>query len=141
MEVNMSNACKLSEWVGKWESNEFNRSVDSMIDAGWWDWFCKDSSLYNRTKKLVPLIKVLSGSPLINQEKVYISFKNNCPLIGTTYDSIAVIDKKTDDVLYWMTAKSGHSGQAELFAKPNFDDGDQLLKEGANLTDLKNYFK
>jgi len=48
---------------------------------------------------------------------VYVFFKNNCPMSGPLYDSFSICDCKSGDVLYWVTGKSGHSGQAEIFSR------------------------
>ena len=36
-----------------------NESADKrvQIDAGWYDWFCKDTSLVNKTKRMGNIIK------------------------------------------------------------------------------------
>jgi hypothetical protein len=106
-----------------------------------YDWFCSDGSLERRAKALQNKVKKLvnqfreTGNP-IDCTKVYVFFKNNCPMGGPLYDSFSICDQESGEVLYWVTGKSGHSGQAEIFSRakgfdealataPNFS---QLLK-------------
>jgi len=129
----------LIEWLNAWENGKFDRSVDSMIDAGWWDWFCEDSSLYNRTKKMVGVIKAAAKSSLLDPNKTYVFFKNNCPVHGPTYDSVSFSDIETGEQIYWVSLKNSHSNQAEIYKAPEFEE--QLLPEGANVHDIKRFFK
>ena len=86
-----------------------------------YDWFCSDASLDRRAKSLQSkVIKLVNyfrekGSP-IDCSKVYVFFKNNCPGSGPLYDSFSICDRESGDVLFWVTPKSGHSGQAEIFS-------------------------
>lgn len=106
-----------------------------------YDWFCSDASLERRAKSLQnQVIKLVSKlrdkGNAIDCSKVYVFFKNNCPMGGPLYDSFSICDRESGEVLYWVTGKSGHSGQAEIFSRakgfneplaiaPNFT---QLLK-------------
>lgn len=106
-----------------------------------YDWFCSDASLERRAKSLQnQVIKLVSKfrdkGNAIDCSKVYVFFKNNCPMGGPLYDSFSICDRESGDVLFWVTGKSGHSGQAEIFSRakgfneplavaPNFT---QLLK-------------
>ena len=87
-----------------------------------YDWFCKESSLPARSKKLqgqvIKFVNALreSGKP-IDCTKTYVFFKNNCPMGGPLYDSFSICDRESGDVLFWVTGKSGHNGKAEAFSK------------------------
>lgn len=86
-----------------------------------YDWFCRDESLPGRAKalqnKVVKMVNYFrkKGTP-IDCSRVYVFFKNNCPGAGPLYDSFSICDRESGDVLYWVTPKSGHSGQAEIFS-------------------------
>jgi len=87
-----------------------------------YDWFCSDASLERRAKSLQKkVIKLLdrfrNEGRAINCDSVYVFFKNNCPMSGPLYDSFSICDCESGDVLYWVTGKSGHSGQAEIFSR------------------------
>ena len=85
------------------------------------DWFCSDAPLPTRSKKLqgqvIKFVNALreSGKP-IDCTKVYVFFKNNCPMGGPLYDSFSICDRESGDVLFWVTGKSGHTGKAEAFS-------------------------
>ena len=103
------------------------RFIDSSghIDSGcynFYDWFCSGSSLKRRSEKLFRMVIKLVPHLDIDQDKVYVFFKNNCPCVGPLYDSFSICDIETGNVLYWITPKSGHSRKAELVKAPNFGD-------------------
>ena len=88
-----------------------------------YDWFCKDSSLEGRANKLKGLVKKLVAKFNLNPNKVYVFFKNNCPMSGPTYDSFSICDIENGEVLYWATPKSTQSDNAELY----------IIKEGKEI--------
>lgn len=102
---------------------------------GFYDWFCKDSSLEAKGKTLMAkVIRLIeSGRILINISESYVFFKNNCPFDGPLYDSFAICNKE-GDVIIWATAKSGHTGKAEI----NFFRGDRKgqVLEAENFREL-----
>jgi len=109
----------INEFVKRFEAGEFedpSRSVQ--CDAGWYDWFCRDTSLRNKTRFLGRKVVQLSESKLIDSEQSYVFFKNNCPVDGHLYDSFSICDLKTGDVQYWICPSSGfknfHSGKAMI---------------------------
>ena len=84
-----------------------------------YDWFCKDESLENRANKLKGLAKRLVARFSLDPNRVYVFFKNNCPMSGPLYDSLSICDVD-GGVILWATPKSGHNGKAELYiAKDN----------------------
>lgn len=85
---------------------------------GFYDWFCKDSSLEKKSKQLIEkVIKFLKVNPQIDATRHYVFFKNNCPVSGPLYDSFSICERATMDVVYWVTPKSGHSGLAEVCSR------------------------
>jgi hypothetical protein len=94
--------------------------------SGFYDWFCKDSSLEAKSKTLMnKVIKLVeSGKVNINTAESYVFFKNNCPMSGPLYDSFSICDKE-GLVILWATPKSGHTGKAEI----NFFRGDRKGQE------------
>lgn len=87
-----------------------------------YDWFCSDASLERRAKSLQSKVKKLlkrfeDTGRTLNTRSTYVFFKNNCPMGGPLYDSFSICDRESGDVLYWVTGKSGHSGQAEIFSR------------------------
>lgn len=116
----MSNI-SLKDWATKFENGDFRiDNVKVQIEAGWFDWFCNEESLTNKTKTLGKKVIRLMKSDKINIEKSYVFFKNNCPVSGPLYDSFSICDIETGDVQFWIAPKSGHTKQAEVYAAPDF---------------------
>ncbi len=97
----------------KFRNGEYNsRDRDTQISAGWFDWFCKDTSLVNKTKalyrKVASVLDANETGKRFDPEKVYVFFKNNCPVSGNLYDSFSFVDIETGDVVFWITPASGH---------------------------------
>jgi hypothetical protein len=89
---------------------------------------------------MIPCVRAVANSPLINPEKVYVFFKNNCPMSGPTYDSFSICELESEDVIYWITLKSGHTNEAELIVAPDFGEN-VLPKDKRTVKGIKNYFK
>lgn len=108
----MENQKNVLKQLEDFRSGKFDDpSVDVQIDAGWYDWFCKESSLKRRTKNLYSkLNKVLKRNEIsqkFDPEKTYVFFKNNLPMVGIVYDDFRIVDIETGDVLYTIIPKSG----------------------------------
>ena len=72
----------------------------TQIEAGWYDWFCKDSSLKAKTYKLGGVVKQIKDGGKVNLDKTYVFFKNNCPLDGPLYDDFRICDIETGNVQF-----------------------------------------
>jgi len=131
-----------AETLAMFEAGNFNDpSVYTQIDAGWYDWFCKDSALARKTKTLLQRAKKISKSPRFDNDKVYIFFKNNCPVVGSLYDDFRICDMETGNVLYTIVPRREYkvynrierrmdtdSVKAELWGREN--DFQEPLVEG-----------
>ena len=85
-----------------------------------YDWFCKSSSLEGKARRLFSNLKTfLKHHPEIDQTKHYVFFKNNCPVVGSLYDSFSICDVENGDVIWYVTPKSGHSRMAEIWGVAN----------------------
>jgi hypothetical protein len=119
----MSNETSVRQWIANFNMGCYsNDSTSTQIDAGWFDWFCKTPSLRNKTYKLAVKVKLLAKSSKINQDTMYVWFKNNCPMVGKLYDDFRFADIETGDVVYTIVPKSGHThlnGCAEVWGKEN----------------------
>jgi hypothetical protein len=108
------------------------------FDCGiWYDWFCKNNALINRGNKLLSKVKAIANSNKFDKDKCYVFFKNNCPVSGPLYDSFSICDIESGDILFWVTAKSGHTGKAEVIS---FADGCHTLEMDGSWKDVKDYF-
>lgn len=91
----------LNEFKERFLNGEF-KSISRyvQIDAGWYDWFCKDTSLAGKTAKLAPKVLDVMQSNKVDNDKSYVFFKNNCPVVGKLYDQFSICDIETGDVLF-----------------------------------------
>ncbi|MFH2116695.1 MAG: hypothetical protein ABII85_01485 [Bacillota bacterium] len=97
----MNNNIKLSTWIESFNEGNFElKDVQTQIKAGWYDWFCKDSSLGNKTKLMGNIIKQIKSGGKVELEKNYVWLKNNCPLGGPLYDDFRIADLDSGDTLY-----------------------------------------
>jgi hypothetical protein len=102
----------IREQIANYDAGLYDaKDVKTQIQAGWYDWFCRKGSLYNKTRALYPFLKKIAKSPKINQDNMCFFFKNNCPVNGSLYDSISICDIETGDVVYWVTPSLGYNGE------------------------------
>jgi len=119
----MSDKLSIAEWAVNFDNGKYDSTdVRVQIDAGWYDWFCRDSSLHTKTKVLGKKVKQLLKSDKINPDSHYVFFKNNCAIRGSLYDDFRICDRETGDVVYCVVPRSGHKqdgGSAQVFGKEN----------------------
>ena len=97
----MQDRLRLFRWIDEFmEGNFDDADVRTQILAGWYDWFCKDSSLANKTKKMGNIIKQVKRGGKVDIENWYVWFKNNCPLNGPLYDDFRFADLETGEVQF-----------------------------------------
>lgn len=97
----MKDRISVNEWINKFLSGEFDsQDVRVQIQAGWYDWFCKDSSLANKTKKIGNIVRQVKRGGKVNLNDWYVWFKNNCPLNGPLYDDFRFASLETGDVQF-----------------------------------------
>ena len=97
----MMDRLRLFRWIDEFMEGNFDADdVKTQIKAGWYDWFCKDSSLANKTKKMGNIIKQVKRGGKVDLENWYVWFKNNCPLNGPLYDDFRFADKETGEVQF-----------------------------------------
>ena len=113
----------IREFIEKFNNGDFNSNNRSIqCDAGWYDWFCRDSSLRNKTYKLTAKLKKIINSEKINQDTMYVFFKNNCPCNGSLYDDFRICDRETGDVIFTVVPSLGHKskfGQSAVWGREN----------------------
>lgn len=133
------NNITVREFIEKFDKGEFDDpSVITQIDAGWYDWFCKDSSLVRKTQVLGKKVKQLAKSSKIDLDNYYVFFKNNCPLVWGLYDSFSFCNMETGDVIYYIAPRYSGNGKAQVFGRSN--DFDTPLVEGS-WKDVKEFFE
>lgn len=108
----MAKSISIREFISNFNAGKYNsKDFETQVAAGWYDWFCKTSSLRDKTYALVPKIKQLLASPKINQDTMYVFFKNNYPMQGSLYDDFRFCDMTTGNVIYTVTPSCGHESQ------------------------------
>lgn len=104
------------------------------------DWFCKDSSLTNKGRKLMQKLRAIAGSTKFDNDRTYVLFKNNCPLDGSLYDDLRICDLATGDVIYTVVPSSGfrfNKGKAVIWGREN--NFAEPILEGT-WREIKNWF-
>ena len=97
----MQDRLRLFRWIDEFmEGNFDDADARTQILAGWYDWFCKDRSLANKTKKMGNIIKQVKRGGKVDIENWYVWFKNNCPLNGPLYDDFRFADLETGNVMF-----------------------------------------
>lgn len=117
----MFDRINVREWQVAFNNGEFDAAdLDTQIDAGWYDWFCKDTSLKNKTKKMGNIVKKVKDGGRINLDTSYVWFKNNCPCVGRLYDDFRFADIETGDVLYTICIDDDRSDfKYEVWGRDN----------------------
>ena len=124
----MEKQIKLSEWIQRFKAGEYDsHDKTTQINAGWFDWFCRDTSLVNKTKKMGNIIKQIKAGGKVDLETSYVWFKNNCPLNGPLYDDFRIADMETNNNLLviqidcaWNDSKYTVYERLDGFDKPAF---------------------
>ncbi len=96
--------------------------VKTQIEAGWYDWFCSDTSLVRKTQSLGRKVLQLMKSDKIDTDAQFVFFKNNCPVYGRLYDDFRITDMETGDVIYTIIPSSGYKstqGQSQVWGREN----------------------
>ena len=97
----MMDRLPLNRWIVEFLEGNFNSpDIRTQIKAGWYDWFCKDSSLMNKTQRIGNIIKQIKSGGKVDFQNWYCWFKNNCPLNGPLYDDFRFADLETGDVIF-----------------------------------------
>lgn len=91
----------LNQWIDQFNNGSFaSEDVKTQIKAGWYDWFCKDTSLVRKTQKMGNIIKQIKDGGKVNLVNSYVWFKNNCPLNGPLYDDFRIASLENGDVQF-----------------------------------------
>ncbi len=118
--------------IRDWQKSFINGEFDladriTQIKAGWYDWFCRDTSLRNKTIKLGNIIKRIKSGGKADLEKNYVFFKNNCPCYGGLYDDFRICDIETRDVQLTISVNCSYEnarytvyGRKNNFEEPIF---------------------
>ncbi len=134
----------LRQQLDAFENGVFLES-DGRTNTGcfnFYDWFCSDKALKNKSITLFKQLKrFLKHHPEINLDTHYVFFKNNCPLVGSTYDDFRICDIEEGNVQYTVTPSrvikqrgSETKRMAEMWGRIN--GFKQPIKEANTFTQL-----
>jgi len=63
----MSGEISLRAQLENWKAGKYlYKDIDTQVEAGWYDWFCKDSSLAGKTKTMGNIVKQIQDGGKIN---------------------------------------------------------------------------
>lgn len=136
------NNLSIREWQKAFANDEFTHYLKAdQIRAGWYDWFCNDIYLRDKTYRMGSIIKQITSKCKVDIDNSYVFFKNNCPMVGPLYDDFRICDLETGDVQFTITVddkRQNHkysvygidNHQNEYWEKPmiEFDNKRQLVK-------------
>ena len=121
------------EWQNEYNSGAFESPERRIqINAGWYDWFCKDTSLANKTKRMGQIVKQIKDGGKVDLDNYYVWFKNNCPLNGPLFDDFGFAKKEEGEVQLtiqlnccWNKHKFTVYGRRNEFKEPLFESDSQ----------------
>lgn len=93
----------LRQWKENFLNGEYDsKCLDIQCKAGWYDWFCRDSSLQCKTDRFGKIIARINNDFLL--DNYYVWFKNNCPTVGPLYDDMRFepLNEEVRDKLYFV---------------------------------------
>jgi hypothetical protein len=115
--------------------------IDSNGNESWcfnfYDWFCRDTSLENKSDRLFSACSKFCKQMGIDQDKHYVFFKNNCPLFDHLYDDFRIVDRETGDVVWTVIPRRTHRNgdtTAAVWGKHNGFNGP--IAQAQNYTQL-----
>ena len=96
----MDEKITVKDWIKQFNNGDFkNSDFSTQVKAGWYDWFCKDTSLKNKTDRMGRIIKKITNEKIL--DGMYVFFKNSCPVSYPLYDQFKFCDLKNDnEVIY-----------------------------------------
>ena len=92
--------------------NELLKNPEEVLEKDeckfFFDWFCSDKSLHSRAMNFIPKLKFLVKEGIVDGDKNYVWFKNNCPTSGSLYDDMRISNIETEDFLGDFCPRTGH---------------------------------
>lgn len=100
------------EWQKQFNEGAFDaNNYETQCKAGWYDWFCKTTSLANKTKRMGRIVKQVKAGGKVDVVNWYVWFKNNCPMVGNLFDDFRFADLKTGATQFTISLNSPWDGE------------------------------
>ena len=136
MSKKRENECKnVREFQERFATGEFeDGSFDKQCEAGWYDWFCDDSALVGKTRRLGKVVAQIKDGGKVDLDKNRVLFKNNCPMVGPLYDDIRISDEEGNLLVITLDDErcdykwTVYSYLADYGVIAEFDDARKLVK-------------
>lgn len=94
----MTKRMTVRQWQTAYNEGSFAADDrDTMIAAGWYDWFCSDTQLKARMDRMATILTAIRDGGKINLDNSYPWFKNNCG--DGLWDDLRISDLATGDNL------------------------------------------
>lgn len=135
---------KLTEFAERFSAGEFkSKDLATQCEAGWYDWFCHATSLAAKTEYLGKKVLSILDSKRFDKTKVYVFFKNNCPMVGPLYDQFSICNIETGDVLYCCQhlEKGSHGCDRAHWEIWDVRSEKSVLVASGNWNEVKKYFQ
>ena len=117
------------EWQERFRAGEFNeKDVGAQMNAGWYDWFCRDSALAGRLQRIAPVVMGITEPAILDNYSV--CFKDNCPLNGPLYDDVRFepLEGERDGRYFLVALDSPHEKPGHKWAltaeRSGFDEAE-----------------
>lgn len=95
----MKDSISIRQWQKNFQNGDYNNpDFNTQVKAGWWDWFCRDSSLANKTKRMGKIVAQIKDGGKVDLDKNYVWFKNNCPMAYGLYDDFRIANLEDGEV-------------------------------------------
>ena len=139
------------DWsIAKVVDIETNLYTTDELHDFFYDWFCSDKALTNKSKKLLgnlrSIVRENRMGVRFDPEQTRVFFKNNCPGLGNLYDDFRICERSdAGDVIYTVVPASGvriHSGKSEVWGKhPSVNNGEFACLVYGDWEDVKRFFR
>lgn len=104
----MSTEITVREWIQNFKAGAYDKpDFKTQCNAGWYDWFCRETALAGKTKKMGKIISRVKDNDKI-LDNMYVFFKNSCPMDYPLYDQFKFCDIEFGEVIYCIDIDCGY---------------------------------